>query len=75
MSLMKFKDRFIIEDNSIKMFRGYYRDKPCFETCIEGNEELIKKIYSLLEMVYNSGEHQGRLFVRNNIKTALGIDL
>lgn len=72
--VMKFHDRFVIENNSIKAFRGYYRDNMWFETCFEGDNEMIKKVYSLLEMVYSVGEHDGRLFVRENIKSALGID-
>ena len=78
MQVMKFKDRFIIDNYSIKMFKGHYRDKPWFETCIEGNAEnaeMIKQVYSVLEMVYNTGEHEGRFFVRENIKAALGLDL
>ena len=71
---MKFEDRFIIKDNSISMFRGMYRDKSYFETCITCDSETIKEVYSLMKIVYNIGEYEGKLAVRGDIKTALGID-
>jgi hypothetical protein len=71
---MKFEDRFIIKNNSISMFRGMYRDKSYFETCIECDAKTIKDVYSLMKMVYNIGEYEGKLAVRSDIKTALGLD-
>jgi len=72
----QFQDRFSIENNTIQVFKGYFRGKPFFETCFECDDaDIIEKVYSLLQMVYNMGEHEGRLTVRNNVKTALGLDL
>ena len=72
---MAFKDHFKLKHTSIDVSRGRFREEVWFEPCFEGKPEECKKVYTLLEMVYNMGEHDGRKYVRSAVKEALDIEL
>ena len=73
---MAFRDLYTIDGDTIVERRGIYRDKPF--TVIKyfsDNSDQIQSVYSLMETVYNTGEHDGRKHVRNAVKEALDIEL
>lgn len=62
------------DQGGIYVFRGRFRDKDWWEPVFVGSDIEIQMVYKLLEAVYNTGEHDGRKFVRDNIKSALALD-
>lgn len=71
---MTFDSEYELRDNGIYVRRGRFREQDWWEPCFEGAPDMCKKVYNLMEVVYNKGEHDGRKFVRDAIKDALNIE-
>ena len=71
---MSFSDNFEIRDTGIFVKRGRFREQDWWEPCFEGAPVMISQVYRLMESVYNMGEHDGRNFVRREVKKALDIE-
>lgn len=72
---MGFRQTYELREDGIYMHRGRFRDKEFWDPIFQGAPVIAKNVYTIMEMVYNEGEHEGRKAVRNAIKTALNIDL
>lgn len=72
---MSFQKHFILKDGRIDVLRGRFREEDWYEPCFEGAPDMCKKVYSLIEIAYNMGEHDGRKYVRKLMKEALDIEL
>lgn len=66
---------FQLREDGIYMNRGRFRDKEFWDPIFQGAPIITKNVYTIMEMVYNQGESDGRKTIRNAIKTALDIDL
>jgi hypothetical protein len=73
---MSFKNNFHLREDGVYILRGRFRDKELWEPCFPTSDPVVANlVYNLLETVYNLGEHDGRVHVRNSIKEALDIGL
>lgn len=72
---MAFHELYSIDGDTIVERRGIYRDKPYTITVYTGKPADVQYVYSLMETVYNTGEHDGRKSIRNAVKEALDIEL
>ena len=71
---MAFQDHFKLNEGYVEIKRGSFRGEDWYEMCYAGSPEECKRVYTLLETVYNMGEHAGRKYVRNAVKEALDIE-
>ena len=71
---MAFKDEYKLRETGVYVRRGRFREEDWWEPCFEGAPDMCKRVYTLMESVYNMGEHDGRKYVRSAVKSALDIE-